>query len=379
MTTKRPASNIRSAPVAPGRSRLARTGRAAESLRFIDLFAGTGGFRLAFESLGGRCVFSSEWDRFARETYRANFGEEPAGDLRGIVSKDMPAFDLLCAGFPCQPFSLAGVSKKNSLGRVHGFADATQGTLFFDIARIIKERRPSAFLLENVRNLLSHDGGKTFAVMQRVLSEELGYHIRHSLINAAAFVPQNRVRVYIVGFRSAAAAERFCFPQPTIADRAPILADVLEARVDPKYRLSDHLWKYLQKYREKHQKAGHGFGFGLTQRSGVARTLSARYYKDGSEILVAMPRGNPRRLTPRECARLMGYPDSFRIVVSDTQAYKQFGNAVAVPVVRAVGERIIEALRGGRNRQMNRILGQAGGRARSKAPVVGPRRDRRPA
>ena len=345
-------------PVSKSSARSLGPGKKAGGLRFADLFAGTGGFRLAFEGLGGECVFSSEWDRFARQTYVANFGEEPAGDLRTLAPSDMPAFDLLCAGFPCQPFSLAGVSKKNSLGHRHGFSDATQGTLFFDIARILKEKRPAAFLLENVRNLVSHDGGRTFGVIQRVLSEELGYHVRHSLINAAPLVPQNRVRVYIVGFRSAAAAERFAFPVLEPAG-APVLGDILEERVDPKYRLTDHLWAYLQAYREKHRRAGHGFGFGLTRPQGVARTLSARYYKDGSEILVAMPRGNPRRLTPRECARLMGYPDSFQIVVSDTQAYKQFGNAVAVPVVRAVGQSIIAALGRGASAHKLPLKGQA--------------------
>lgn len=318
---------------------------AQRPLRFIDLFAGTGGFRLALEAVGGVCVFSSEWDRFARQTYAANFGEEPHGDLRQIEARKIPAFDLLCAGFPCQPFSLAGVSKKKALGRAHGFADPTQGTLFFDIARILRERRPRAFFLENVRNLISHDGGRTFEVIRRVLTEDLGYELHHELINAAPLVPQNRVRLYMVGFRERRAARSFSFPHLE-AGVAPVLRDILEKSVDGRYRLTNHLWNYLQEYREKHRRAGHGFGFGLVSPDGVARTLSARYHKDGSEILVEMGKGNPRRLTPRECARLMGYPDDFRIVVSDTQAYRQFGNAIAVPVVRAIAAEIQKALAG---------------------------------
>lgn len=326
----------------PSDSRPVRSRSAPRGIAFADLFAGTGGFRLALQGLGARCVFSSEWDRFARQTYEANFGEEPAGDLRQIAAERIPHFDLLCAGFPCQPFSLAGVSKKNALGQAHGFRDETQGTLFFDVARLIDQKKPAAFLLENVRNLVSHDGGRTFAVILRVLEEDLGYHVRYSLINASALVPQNRVRIYIAGFKSEVAAEAFAFPE--FRGTPPVLGDILQTRVPAKYRLSDHLWQYLQEYKRKHSLAGHGFGFGLADRRGQTRTLSARYYKDGSEILVPVRGGNPRRLTPRECARLMGYPDSYRIVVSDTQAYKQFGNAVAVPVVREIGRAIFRAL-----------------------------------
>ena len=327
------------APVSPGR----RSVRKGKTLRFIDLFAGIGGFRLAFEKFGGRCVFSSEWDKFAQESYRANFGERPQGDIAAIEARDIPDFDVLCAGFPCQPFSLAGVSKKNSLGRKHGFLDESQGTLFFEIARILKEKRPRAFLLENVKHLKNHDQGRTFAVIERTLAE-LGYSFRSEIINASDYLPQNRARIFIVGFRDPEALERFSFPRPPAKKIS--LRDILEKKIDPRYRLSDKLWQYLQDYRKKHEKAGHGFGYGLADLDGTTRTLSARYYKDGSEILIPVRGGNPRRLTPRECARLMGYPGDFKIVVSDTQAYRQFGNSVAVPVVTALAGAMSEALRG---------------------------------
>lgn len=313
-------------------------------LSFIDLFAGIGGFRQAFERFQLRCVFSSEWDRFARRTYVANFGDEPAGDIRAIPAEALPPFDILTAGFPCQAFSIAGVSKKNALGRAHGFLDETQGTLFFEVARILRDRRPLAFLLENVKNLVFHDGGRTFEVIRRSLADELGYHVDYRIINAAHVLPQNRERIFIVGFREKAPAQVFKFPDfkglPT-----PRMGDILENNVDARYYLSDRLWKYLQEYREKHRQAGHGFGFGLVDADSIARTLSARYYKDGSEILIQDdPSRNPRRLTPRECARLMGFPDSFKIPVSDTQAYKQFGNSVAVPVATAVAASMLAAL-----------------------------------
>ena len=323
------------------------------SFSFIDLFAGIGGMRMGFESAGGRCVFTSEWNAWARKTYAANFGDdEPiAGDIRGQVEDEIPDHDVLVAGFPCQPFSIAGVSKKNALGRPHGFACATQGTLFFDVARILAAKRPRAFLLENVKNLLNHDRGRTFRVIRQTLEEELGYQISWRVIDAARFVPQHRERILIVGFRE---ANGFCMDELTLPGSGPKLRSVLHpedgsesaeepytlaprAVVNPKYTLSKRLWEYLQAYAAKHRAAGNGFGFGLVDGDGIARTLSARYYKDGSEILVSRGAGeNPRRLTPRECARLMGFPDSFRIPVSDTQAYKQFGNSVAVPVVAAV-------------------------------------------
>lgn len=305
--------------------------------RFIDLFAGIGGIRLAFEEYG-TCVFSCEWDVKAQETYRANFGETPIGDIRSVDEKEIPDHDILLAGFPCQPFSIAGVSKKNSLGRAHGFLDETQGTLFFDIARIIKEKQPQAFLLENVKNLRSHDKGKTFKVIKNVL-EELGYTIYDEVLNAKGLVPQNRERIYIVGFKKPV---QFEFPQ--IPKEGPALRTILEEEVDEKYTLSDKLWSYLQAYKEKHEKKGNGFGYGLADINSYSRTLSARYYKDGSEILIPQQGKNPRRLTPRECARLQGFPETFKIVVSNTAAYKQFGNSVAVPVVQRIAEKMIQAI-----------------------------------
>jgi DNA (cytosine-5)-methyltransferase 1 len=313
--------------------------------KIVDLFAGIGGMRLAFESLRGcrcRCVFSSEWDRYAQQTYSANFGDSPHGDITRISSTEIPAHDILLAGFPCQPFSISGVSKKKSLGRPHGFEDKTQGTLFFEVARIIRDRQPSAFVLENVKNLLSHDRGRTFTVIHDTLTKDLGYDVFVKVIDARYFLPQHRERIFIVGFRE---PRRFAFP--VLRDRGMTVSNILQKNVDQKYSLSEHLWSYLQKYKAKHTAAGNGFGFGLVNPGGITRTLSARYYKDGSEILI--PRGpdlTPRRLTPRECARLMGYPRTFKIPVSDTQAYKQFGNSVAVPVVRAIAKEVIRALRG---------------------------------
>lgn len=347
----------------------------AARLRFIDLFAGIGGFRLALESLGMQCAFSSEWDRFAQRTYLANFGDEPAGDIRAIAAADLPEFDVLTAGFPCQAFSIAGVSKKNALGRAHGFLDETQGTLFFEVARIIRDRKPRAFILENVKNLVYHDGGRTFEVIRRCLADELGYHLSHRILNASSVLPQNRERIFLVGFRDRAPATEFRFPE-LASERPPRLADILEPRVDERYRLSDRLWNYLQEYKEKHRAAGHGFGFGLAEPSGIARTLSARYYKDGSEILIPEKGGNPRRLTPRECARLMGFPDEYRIVVSDTQAYKQFGNSVAVPVVRAVAAAMLAAISRVDLKPQAAPAAAAAARARTERPAAEPRRKR---
>lgn len=313
--------------------------------KFIDLFAGIGGMRLAFEAAGGQCVFSSEWDLSAQKTYVANFKDLPEGDITKIAEKSIPQHDVLVAGFPCQPFSIAGVSKKNSLNRPHGFKDKTQGTLFFDVARIIRHHRPRAFLLENVKNLRNHDKGRTFQVIQDVLINDLGYHVYNNTIDARSFVPQHRERIYIVGFR-----DNIQFDLPTFATKGPCLESILEKHVDSKYTLSDKLWNYLQRYAEKHRAAGNGFGFGLVGPHDTARTLSARYYKDGSEILIKQRGRNPRRLTPRECARLMGFPESFQIVVADTPAYKQFGNSVAVPVIseiaRAMTPHIIQRVRG---------------------------------
>ena len=321
---------------------------------FIDLFAGIGGLRAAFDAAGGRCVFTSEWDRFAQQTYEANYRDNRPieGDITKIDVDQIPEHDVLVAGFPCQPFSIAGVSKKNALGRAHGFLDETQGTLFFDVARIIDHHRPAAFLLENVKNLKSHDKGRTFEVIRRTLEDELGYELHVKVIDAKHFLPQHRERVVLVGFRDATSFSwnDVNLPEAGVSRMRDILhpedgSEVAEghftlgadASVNEKYTLSDKLWQYLQNYAAKHKAAGNGFGFGLVGPNDTCRTLSARYYKDGSEILIDRGAGkNPRRLTPRECARLMGFPEDFRIPVSDTQAYKQFGNSVAVPVFKAV-------------------------------------------
>ena len=332
------------------------------SFTFIDLFAGIGGMRRGFEAEGGRCIYTSEWNAFSQTTYRANFpgdSEPIAGDVTKVKAEDIPGHDVLVGGFPCQPFSIAGVSKKNALGRPHGFRCDAQGTLFFDVARIIEHPRPKAFLLENVKNLLSHDKGNTFRVIQHTLREELGYHIDARVIDAARFVPQHRERIFIVGIRDSAGFSLADLQLPSV-EAGPRLEKILHpedgseeiteftsafiagprGRVLSKYTLTDGLWTYLQNYAKKHQAQGNGFGFGLVGPKNIARTLSARYYKDGSEILIRQKGKAPRRLTPRECARLMGFDEPgrapFRIPVSDTQAYKQFGNAVVVPVVRAV-------------------------------------------
>lgn len=312
------------------------------SFRFIDLFAGIGGLRMGFEAIGGQCVFTSEWDQWSRKTYSANFpiDHEFGGDIREYAADParIPAHDVLLAGFPCQPFSIAGVSKKNALGRPHGFLCDTQGTLFFDLAQIIAHRQPRAFLLENVKNLERHDGGRTFGTIMNALQNELKYQVSYKVISSDPWVPQKRERIFIVGFKE---PNDFSFDRLEVpAMPGPKLGSILERDVDPKYTLTAHLWGYLQKYKEKHAAKGNGFGFGLFGPNDVARTLSARYYKDGSEVLIDQPGGRPRRLTPRECARLMGYEDAggteFQIPVSDTQAYRQFGNGVVVPVVKAV-------------------------------------------
>ena len=314
---------------------------------FIDLFAGMGGFRLAMQAQGGKCVFSSEWNKYAQKTYFANFGEMPFGDITKESTKGyIPEhFDILCAGFPCQPFSIAGVSKKKSLGRETGFKDKTQGTLFFDVADIISRHRPKAFYLENVKNLTSHDKGNTFRVIRETL-EELNYSIHFQVMDGQTYVPQHRERIMIVGFDRERyhGDEHFVFPEQHEATRA--IREILDPNADPKYTLTDKLWGYLQAYAEKHKAKGNGFGYGLVDLDGISRTLSARYYKDGSEILIPQGNGvNPRKLSPRECARLMGYPDNYRLdQVSDVQAYRQCGNSVIVPLITAVSEQIIQAI-----------------------------------
>jgi len=311
-------------------------------LRFIDLFAGIGGTRIAFEKAGCKCVFSSEWDKFAQITYEKNFGEKPAGDIRKIHSSEIPDHDILVAGFPCQPFSISGVSKKNALGRPHGFDDPTQGTLFFEIKRILKDKKPQSFLLENVKNLQSHNKKNTFQVIIDTLEKELGYKVYYKVLDAIDYVPQHRERIFIVGFKKPL---EFHFPHAG-SKMKPKFKDILEKDVNKKYTLSDHLWDYLQKYAKKHREKGNGFGFGMTDPEGYSRTLSARYYKDGSEILIPQNSNNPRRLTPRECARLMGFPGSFEIPVSDTQAYKQFGNSIVVPLVFDIANEMVKVLSG---------------------------------
>ena len=314
---------------------------------FIDLFAGMGGFRLAMQAQGGKCVFSSEWNKYAQKTYFANFGEMPFGDITKESTKGyIPEhFDILCAGFPCQPFSIAGVSKKKSLGRETGFKDKTQGTLFFDVADIINRHRPKAFFLENVKNLTSHDKGNTFRVIHETL-EELNYSIHYQVMDGQTYVPQHRERIMIIGFDRERfnGEEQFNFPAQHEATRS--IGEILDPNVNPKYTLSDNLWNYLQAYAEKHHAKGNGFGYGLVDLNGISRTLSARYYKDGSEILIPQGNGiNPRKLSPRECARLMGYPEAYRLdQVSDVQAYRQCGNSVVVPLITAVSEQIIKTI-----------------------------------
>lgn len=310
---------------------------------FIDLFAGIGGIRLAFQNLGGKCLFSSEWNDFAKITYETNFGEVPFGDITKIPEKWIPDHDILTAGFPCQPFSIAGVSKKNALGRAHGFLDKTQGTLFFDVARIIAFKKPKAFLLENVKNLLSHDKGNTFKIILKTL-KELGYSVHYKVLDGKHFVPQHRERIIIVGFRVDIfhSKENFEFPQLPVQTRT--IKEILIEDIESKYTLSDKLWNYLKEYAKKHKAKGNGFGYGLIDLNGISRTMSARYYKDGAEILIPQTDKNPRRLIPRECARLQGFPDEFLINVSDNQAYRQFGNSVVVPLIQAVGINIIKEL-----------------------------------
>ena len=321
---------------------------------FIDLFAGIGGIRLGFESIGGKCVFTSEWNEFSQKTYRQNFNDdhEIAGDITKISCDIIPDHDVLVAGFPCQPFSIAGISKKNSMGRPHGFACTTQGTLFFDVARIIAAKRPKAFFLENVKNLVSHDKGNTFRTICEVLKDEMEYDLYWKVIDAKSFVPQHRERIMIVGFNK---KTDFSWDNINLSQNFKTIASILHpedgsekadgrfthgamASVCQKYTLSDKLWNYLQAHAEKHKLKGNGFGFGLVGRNDIARTLSARYYKDGSEILIDQGCGkNPRRLTPRECARIMGFPDSFILDgISDTQLYQQFGNSVVVPLIKEV-------------------------------------------
>lgn len=322
---------------------------------FIDLFAGIGGFRLAFQNAGGKCVFTSEWDKYAKQTYEANFGEVPYGDIRQITKSEIPDHDVLCAGFPCQPFSLAGVSKKNSLGRKHGFEDETQGTLFFEIKEILRIKRPKAFMLENVKNLLSHDHGRTFEVIRHALKEQLGYTINEpKIVDGAKWVPQHRERLFIIGFdpyQVQIEKENIIIPDSPPDDYVyPELKTIIKPKVDG-HTLGPGTWDTLKRHKAHHAEEGNGFGYGIhrlpIKKGEVTRTISARYHKDGAEILIEQKNENPRRLTVKEAMQLQGYdPDKFIFPVSNTQAYRQIGNSVVVPAIHASANFIANVLRG---------------------------------
>ena len=302
---------------------------------FIDLFAGIGGMRIAFEKVGGECVFSSEWDKFAQQTYAANFGDTPHGDITQVELTEVPRHDILIGGFPCQPFSHAGLKR--------GFED-TRGTLFFDVARIIDHRKPSMVLLENVKGFTTHDKGRTMAVVKETL-EELGYNVFHKVLNAKDFgLPQNRERVFIVAInKKKMGSIGFEYPTPSKVETK--LGDILDAKVDEKYTISNKLWAGHKRRLKEHRAKGNGFGYSLfNTKSPYTSTISARYYKDGSEILIEQKDANPRKLTPREAARLQGFPERFKIPVSDNQAYKQFGNSVAVPVIHAIAKNMVKLM-----------------------------------
>ena len=332
---------------------------------FIDLFAGIGGFRIAFQELGGKCLFTSEWDKYAQKTYSSNFGDIPYGDIKNFTDPErvsdeeldrlIPDHNILAAGFPCQPFSLAGVSKKNSLGRKHGFEDPTQGTLFFDVKRILKVKRPDAFFLENVKNLLNHDGGKTFEVIKGTLKDELGYIVRTDdiVVDGAEWVPQHRERVFIVGYNPEKInieEEEINIPRkPAAAYNYPELKDIIKNRVDERFTLGPGTWSTLVRHKKNHAEKGNGFGYGLIslpiKKGTVTRTISARYHKDGAEILIEQKGKRPRKLTVQEALQLMGFdPDKFTMPVSDTQAYRQIGNSVVLPAVRETAKQIVKVI-----------------------------------
>lgn len=319
---------------------------------FIDLFAGIGGFRIAFQNAGGKCVFSCEWDKYAKQTYERNFGEIPYGDIRKIPKNEIPDHDVLCAGFPCQPFSLAGVSKKNSLGRKHGFQDETQGTLFFEIKEIIKLKRPKAFMLENVKNLLSHDKGKTWEIIRKSLEDELGYVINWKIVDGSAWVPQHRERIYIVGYdpkQIRVTKEDIVIPdKPESGYRYPELATIVKPQLEG-LTLGVGTWNTLLRHKAHHEAEGNGFGYGLhtlpIKKGEVTRTISARYHKDGAEILIEQPGDRPRRLSVQEAMQLQGYnPDKYVFPVSQTQAYHQIGNSVVVPAIEASAQNVAKIL-----------------------------------
>jgi DNA (cytosine-5)-methyltransferase 1 len=312
---------------------------------FVDLFAGIGGMRLGFEATGGECVYSVEWDRFACQTYRARFEADYEhlweGDIRLV--EQLPTHDLIAAGFPCQPFSLAGVSKRVSLGRPHGFLDETQGTMFHEVVRLASSANTAVLLLENVKNLRTHDQGRTLKVILRTL-DEAGYNVFHKVIDARAWVPQHRERIFLVALRRSVFGDFATFDFPLEPRSRPVLDEsFFDTSPDPSLTRSEHVWTYLQEHARKHREAGNGYGFGLVGPGDVTRTLSARYYKDGSEILVWQHGLPPRMLSKMECARLMGFPDDWvPNTVSRTQAYRQFGNAVVVPVVQFIGDALVE-------------------------------------
>lgn len=319
--------------------------------KFIDLFAGIGGFHLALESLGGECVFASEIDDQARRTYHDNFGIFPFGDIRDITGPDkndemvkwaIPNHNILAGGFPCQPFSLAGVSSRNSLGLDHGLKDTTKGTLFFDICRIVEQKRPDVVFLENVRNIISHDSGNTFKVIKKALKEELGYSFFSSVLNSETLVPQRRKRCFIVAFKEKVEEDEFDFP--VLDGPSKSLSTILEKEVDDKYTLSDRGWAGHQRRNRQNKIKGNGFSAVEADLSRPSNTIVARYYKDGKECLIPQVGKNPRMLTPRECARLQGFPESFILHPTRTAAYKQFGNAVTVPLVKEIGKSILAKL-----------------------------------
>lgn len=306
---------------------------------FADLFCGIGGMRIGLEGAGGTCVFSSEINKHAVETYRANFGDEPQGDISSINTRHIPPHDILAAGFPCQPFSIAGVSKRNHMGLPSGI-ESPQGDMFDEIVRVVRAKKPSALLLENVKHLQRFNNGQVYSDMVNSLERE-GYTVREQVIDARIVVPQHRERLFIVGLRD---GDTFQFPK--IRKRDCRLGDILEDSPGDRYTLTRGVWNALKKHKIASQEAGKGFGYSIANLESVARTLSRRYYKDGSEILISRGRGQiPRRLTPRECARLMGFPENFKIAVSDSQAYRQFGNSVVPKIVEAVGVQIGEHLR----------------------------------
>jgi DNA (cytosine-5)-methyltransferase 1 len=310
---------------------------------FIDLFAGIGGFRIGLEAVGGKCIFSCERDRFCVKTYEAWFGDTPAGDIREVDAGNIPQCDVLCGGFPCPSFSKAGVSQRKGAGRQHGFKDPNVGDLFFEVMRLVNKVEPPVVFLENVSDLVRHNQGRTFQIIKQEFLEVAGYNVFHKLINAKHYVPQSRERIFIVSLsRKVFGDIQFLFPEEPQVN--PKLSDILEDSVDQKFTLTKRQWDYQQNRKQRNKELGKGFGYRLASPDGISSTLPARYYKDGSDILVKQGTANPRKLTPKECARLMGFPDRLPIVVSNTQAYKQFGNAVVPTIISAIGANIVHLL-----------------------------------